>query len=95
MNLAESEKRRYPRTAVGLTLDIQANCQEAGKIRGTISDMSVSGMSLKTNAELEEGMTLHLKFTAPQRIEIRGEVRNVQDAEGGYRYGVRFHKIQK
>lgn len=89
----KSEKRRHPRFPVGLTMDIQAGGQTIGKCRGTISDLSVGGMSFKTNAVLERGMCLYLKLNLP--LEIRGEVRHIDDApQGGlHRYGVRFHKI--
>ena len=93
-NTMVSEKRRYPRIPVGISMDIAAACQEVGKVRGTIADLSQGGMTLKTNAELEEGMTLHLRLPD---MAIRGEVRHAQDSEasGLRRYGVRFHKIHK
>lgn len=93
MNMIEGEKRRHPRIPVGVSMEIQANCQEVGKVRGTIADLSQGGMTLRTNAELEKGMTLHLKLP---RFAIRGEVRyEVSEANGLRRYGVRFHKIQQ
>ena len=87
------EKRRHPRFPVGLTMDIHAKGSTIGKCRGTIADLSLGGMSFKTNAELEEGMCLYLKLDVP--LEIRGEVRHIQGAEQGgmHSYGVRFHKI--
>jgi hypothetical protein len=49
-------------------------------------------MTFKSDAVLEQGMTLHLKL--PSAIEIRGEVRHVGALVSGQRrYGVRFHKI--
>lgn len=86
-----SEQRRHPRTAVGATFDISMQGPSAAKCRATITDLSAGGMTFKTDAELEKGMTLHLKVTD---IQIRGEVRSVHGATGGQRrYGVRFHKV--
>ena len=88
-----AEKRRHPRFPVGITLDIDTKGQEASQCRGLIADMSASGMSFKTNAELEEGMCLYLKLDSA--LEIRGEVRHrhASSVGGWRRYGVRFHKI--
>jgi c-di-GMP-binding flagellar brake protein YcgR len=84
------EKRRHPRVAVGLPLDISV---AGGPCRGTIADMSAGGMTFKTNAELEDGMHVFLKVGA-QPLNIRGEVRHTRDGgQGLRRYGVRFHKI--
>jgi hypothetical protein len=86
------EQRRHPRTAVGVTLDISLLGEAAGRCRGVIADMSQGGMTFKSDAVLEQGMTLHL--TLPSEIEIRGEVRSVGAVIAGQRrYGVRFHKI--
>ncbi|MDO8756838.1 MAG: PilZ domain-containing protein [Elusimicrobiota bacterium] len=86
-----SEQRRHPRTAVGATFDISMQGPSAAKCRATITDLSAGGMTFKTDAELEKGMTLHLRVTD---IQIRGEVRSVHGATGGQRrYGVRFHKV--
>lgn len=90
---AEAEKRKHPRYPLGITMDIHAKGHAVGKCRGTIVDLSVGGMAFKTNAVLEEGMSLYLKINIP--LEIRGEVRHTRgSASGGmHRYGVRFHKI--
>jgi len=86
-----SEQRRHPRTAVGATFDISMQGPSAAKCRATITDLSAGGMTFKTDADLEKGMTLHLRVTD---IQIRGEVRSVHGATGGQRrYGVRFHKV--
>ena len=89
---AMPEQRRHPRTAVGVTLDIRLSGEDASRCRGVIADISQGGMTFKSDAVLEQGMTLHLKL--PSEIEIRGEVRHVGAAVSGQRrYGVRFHKI--
>ena len=87
------EKRRHPRFPVGITMDIHAKGQTVGKCRGTITDLSVGGMSFRTNSELDHGCVLYLKVNIP--LEIRGEVRHIKSASSGglHRYGVRFHKI--
>ena len=86
------EQRRHPRTAVGATFEINLSGETAGRCRGVISDLSQGGMTFKSDAVLEQGMTLHLKL--PSEIEIRGEVRSVGAVVAGQRrYGVRFHKI--
>jgi hypothetical protein len=87
------EKRKHPRFPVGISMDIRAHGQTVGKCRGTIADLSVGGMAFKTDALLEEGMSLYLKLNIP--LEIRGEVRHIKgSAVGGlHRYGVRFHKL--
>jgi c-di-GMP-binding flagellar brake protein YcgR len=85
------EKRRYPRVSLGVTLAIDVKGQPAGKCRGAISDLSEGGMSLRTSAELEKGMCVHMMVN---KMQIRGEVRNIGAEKGGMRrYGVRFHKI--
>ncbi len=87
-----SEQRRHPRTAVGATFDISMQGPAAAKCRATITDLSAGGMTFKTDAELEKGMTLHLRLNPD--LQIRGEVRSVLGSSGGQRrYGVRFHKI--
>lgn len=90
---AIAEKRRHPRLPVDLTLDFYANGDAVEKCRGIIADLSRGGMSFKTNAQLEQGMCLHLSLDSS--LQIRGEIRHITDvAEGGlYRYGVSFHKI--
>ena len=86
------EQRRHRRTAVGVTLDINLPGEISGRCRGVIADLSQGGMTFKSDAVLEQGMTLHLKL--PSAIEIRGEVRSVgAPVAGTRRYGVRFHKI--
>ena len=87
-----TEQRRYPRTAVNVTLDFRLPGMSGSRCRGTITDLSQGGMAFRTDALLEEGMTLHLKL--PSEIQIRGEVRSVgEPAAGQRRYGIRFHKI--
>ncbi len=93
MKGAAKEKRKHPRIPVGITMDIFANGHTVGKCRGTIADLSVGGMTFKSNAELEQGMCLYLKLNIP--LEIRGEICHAKGSSGGglHRYGVRFHKI--
>jgi hypothetical protein len=90
---SNEEKRRHPRFPVGITLNLHAKGQTVTKCRGTIRDLSMSGMSFITNAHLEEGSVLYLKINIP--LEIRGEIRHIRVGAGGnvHRYGVRFHKI--
>jgi c-di-GMP-binding flagellar brake protein YcgR len=89
---AMTEQRRHPRTAIGVTLEFRLSGETAGRCRGVIADLSQGGMTFKSDAVLEQGMTLHLKL--PTEIEIRGEVRSVGAVVAGQRrYGVRFHKI--
>ena len=91
-NCAAPDNRRDPRTAVGVTLDLRVAGTSPERLSATITDMSRWGMTLETDAALEEGMTLHLKV--PRAMEIRGEVRHAGAAASGRRrYGVRFHKI--
>ena len=78
---AGGEKRRHARHPVGITMDIHMGGQNVGKVRGTITDLSVSGMTLKTNSELEEGSVLYLKINIP--LEIRGEVRHIRAGSTG------------
>lgn len=87
------DRRRHPRFPVGITLDIHARGRTIGRHRGAIHDLSIGGMAIRTDAELEEGATLYLKINIP--LEIRGEVRHMKEGGGGgmRRYGVRFHKI--
>jgi len=87
------EKRRHPRFPVGINLEMRAGGHSVGKCRGTIVDLSVGGMAFKTDAALEEGMSLYLKVNVP--LEFRGEVRHIKGlpAGGMRRYGVRFHRI--
>ncbi|MBI4424996.1 MAG: PilZ domain-containing protein [Elusimicrobia bacterium] len=93
MKANAAEKRKHPRFPVGITMDIHAKGQAVGKCRGTISDLSVGGMSFKTTSDLEAGTSLFLKLNIP--LEIRGEVRHIRAGSTGgmHRYGVRFHKI--
>ena len=87
-----AEQRRHPRTPLGVTIDISMQGPSAAKCRATISDLSAGGMTFRTDAELEKGMTLHLRVNP--ELQIRGEVRSVLGSSGGQRrYGVRFHKI--
>jgi hypothetical protein len=86
------EQRRHPRTAMGVNLEFNITGETAMRCRGVIADLSQGGMTFKSDALLEKGMTLHLKL--PTQIEIRGEVRHVgAPIAGQRRYGVRFHKI--
>ncbi len=87
------EKRRHERFPVGIEMEIRANGQSLGRCQGAITDLSVGGMAFKTNAALDEGMSMYLKINIP--LEIRGEVRHRKGSVTGglHRYGVRFHKI--
>lgn len=87
------EKRRHPRFPVGIAMDLHAKGQMITKCRGTITDLSVSGMTFRSNAALEQGSVLYLKVNIP--LEIRGEIRHMRSGSTGglHRYGVRFHKI--
>ena len=88
-----AEQRRHPRTPLGVTLDINLQGGVAVKCRATITDLSAGGMTFRTDADLEEGMTLHLRLN--HKLQIRGEVRSALGLSGGLRrYGVRFHKIR-
>ncbi len=93
MTIIKNDKRRHPRFPVGLSMDIDPQGANAGKCRGTIADLSAGGMSLKSDAELEPGMSLYLKLSPS--LEIRGEVRHTKGSTTGgmHRYGVRFHFI--
>ncbi|MBI5211540.1 MAG: PilZ domain-containing protein [Elusimicrobia bacterium] len=93
MTKTMKEKRKHPRFPVGITMDIRAHGQTVDTCRGSIMDLSVGGMAFKTNAALEQGMTIYLKINIP--LEIRGEVRHSKGSLTGgmHRYGVRFHKI--
>ncbi len=87
-----AEQRRHPRVPLGVTLDISMQGPISGKCRATITDLSAGGMTFKTDADFEKGMTLHLRLNS--ELQIRGEVRSVLGPTGGQRrYGVRFHKI--
>lgn len=89
---AGRDQRRHPRFPVGVTLDIQMRGAPDARVRGTIADWSAGGMTFKSDAEFETGMTLCLAL--PPQIRIRGEIRSVQGSAGGMRrYGIRFHKI--
>ena len=72
----KSEKRKHPRFPVGITMDIHAKGHTVGKCRGTISDLSVGGMSFKSTAVLEAGASLYLKINIP--LEVRGDVRHIR-----------------
>ena len=86
------EQRRHPRVPIGQTFDIQMRGAPDARVRLTITDWSERGMTFKSDAELEQGMTLHLSLS--RGFNIRGEVRSVHGLVGGMRrYGVRFHKI--
>lgn len=75
-----------------VTLNLRMTGEHARPCRGTISDLSQGGMTFETDAELEKGMTLHLKL--PSLMQIRGEIRSASGPQGGVRrYGVRFHKV--
>ncbi|MBI3288397.1 MAG: PilZ domain-containing protein [Elusimicrobia bacterium] len=92
INKIDAEQRRHPRVPLGVTLDINMKGGAMAKCRATIMDLSAAGMTFKTDADFEEGMTLHLRFNPA--LQIRGEVRSVRGSTGGQRrYGVRFHKI--
>jgi hypothetical protein len=92
-NTAANEQRKHARLPVGVSLDFRlSGGDSAVRCRGVISDVSSGGMTLQTDAVLEEGMTLHLRL--PSSMEIRGEIRHAGGpVSGRRRYGVRFHKI--
>jgi hypothetical protein len=92
METKMNDKRKSPRFPVGITMDIHTKGQGVTKCRGTITDLSLSGMTFKTNAELEKGQSLFLNLNIP--LQIRGEVRTVRDDGTGQRsYGIHFHHI--
>lgn len=85
-------KRRHARVPIGITMNLRIGKGDK-KCRGTIADLSVSGMTFESDVLLEEGQSLCLKMNTP--LEIRGEVRHIKAAaQGGmHRYGVRFHFV--
>ncbi|MDE2291514.1 MAG: PilZ domain-containing protein [Elusimicrobia bacterium] len=87
------EKRKHQRFPVGISFDIHAKGQGVQKRTGTITDLSLTGMTFNTDAELEAGQSLYLRLNLP--LEIRGEVRSITEpAAGGVRrYGIQFHHI--
>lgn len=87
------DKRKHPRFPVGISMDIHTKGQGVQKCRGTITDLSLTGMTFKTNADLEAGQSLYLRLNLP--LEIRGEVRSIKDTTAGglRRYGIQFHHI--
>jgi len=89
----KDDKRKHPRYPVGLAMDIHAKGHSVQKCRGTITDLSLGGMMLKTSTELKLGGMIYLKINVP--LEVRGEIRHLKSGSaGGYhRYGIRFHKI--
>ena len=93
METKMNDKRKSPRFPVGITMDIHTKGVGVTKCRGTITDLSLTGMTFKTNAELEVGQSLYLKLNLP--LEIRGEVRSIRGGEGGAlrSYGIHFHHI--
>ena len=93
MTKPSSEQRRHPRQSLGASFEFALPGAPSGRCRGVIADLSAGGMTFKTDADLEEGMTLHLKL--PNKMDIRGEVRSAgsNGTSGMRRYGVRFHKI--
>jgi c-di-GMP-binding flagellar brake protein YcgR len=93
MNMTTVERRRFPRHALGIKMDIQAKGQQVNRLRGSITDLSAGGMTLHTDAVLDEGMSLHLRLNLP--LTLRGEIRHSTSVteSGQTRYGVRFHKI--
>lgn len=92
MKSVTMEKRKHPRTPVGIGLEIHMKGQLVEKARGTIVDLSDGGMSFLSDAVMEEGMSFYLSAKMPLRI--RGEVRSIRPASTGMtRYGIRFHKI--
>ncbi|TBR22770.1 PilZ domain-containing protein [bacterium] len=92
METKMNDKRRNPRFPVGITMDIHTKGQGVTKCRGTITDLSLTGMTFKTNAELEKGQSLFLNLNIP--LQIRGEVRSIREDVSGLRsYGIHFHHI--
>ena len=91
--MAGGDKRRHARVPVGITLDIKVKGVAVKKCRGTIADLSMSGMTFESDAVLEKGQSLYLKVNIP--LEIRGEIRHIKPSPKGgmHRYGVRFHHI--
>lgn len=87
-----SEKRKHPRTPLGVALEIHLKGQLVDRAQGKILDLSEGGMTFVTDAVMEEGMSFYLRAKALPRI--RGEVRSIRAAAAGmHRYGIRFHKI--
>ncbi|MDE2491058.1 MAG: PilZ domain-containing protein [Elusimicrobia bacterium] len=90
--ISSPDQRRHPRTPVGASFDFALPGAPEGRCRGVIADLSAGGMTFESDAELEEGMTLHLRLSPA--LQLRGEVRHAGSAPAGRRrYGVRFHKI--
>lgn len=86
------ENRRHQRLPVGVAIDFLVSGETPNRCRGVISDVSPCGMTFKSDAMLEKGMTLHLRL--PSELQIRGEVCHVGDLISGQRrYGIQFHKI--
>ena len=79
-----AEQRRHPRTVVGATFDINMAGPAAARCRATITDLSEGGMTFRTDAELEKGMTLHLRLN-PDQVVALGAARQAHLLAGGSR----------
>ncbi|MBI3297553.1 MAG: PilZ domain-containing protein [Elusimicrobia bacterium] len=91
-----SEKRKHPRFQADFTMNIVTKAQGVKKCRGSITDISESGMTFNTDAELEEGQALYLKVDHPEIKAIRGEVRSIDDnvVGGMRRHGIQLHFVE-
>ena len=87
------EKRREIRIFVSLPVIFHREYDQS-EIRGDMVDLSLGGMSIKTEISLKENDTLKLKFELPDglRFIFLGRVITSREEEGSIVYGIKFIK---
>jgi len=91
--MTTTDKRRHERHTLAIGMSMTISGREARRCQATIADLSQSGMTLETEADLAVGEALHLKSDLP--LELRGEILNKSSVGSSRtrRYGVRLHHI--
>ena len=92
------ERRAVSRHPRDLAEPIQLHLEEKEcEFVATVRDISIVGMGILTQQQLEPGMWLVLKPAEPRRTfaqEVRAEVRHTTNwAKDGYRVGCRFARL--
>ena len=85
------EKRMGNRVPTSITVDLNEPGTMKTRGKGEIIDLSIKGVSIETDSELEMGTPLLLKINVP--VEVRGEIIRINKNEKGVKYGVKFTDV--
>ena len=83
-----SEERKAKRVSTAVLFDVYEESSIVSKGRGSMIDISVTGVSFETTTELAKGTSIILRCDSP--VKLKGEVMWSRKKTNTIRYGIKF-----